>query len=295
MMKKVIERAPAKVNIYLKVISKRPDGYHNIETLFERIGIFDKIIVSGAKEGIKIKCRNPFVPLGKENLCYRAAHLVKKKLNLKNGVKIEIIKKIPVAGGLGGGSSDAASTLKALNKLWVLNLKNEDMMAFGSALGADVAFFLKDSSFAYGTGRGDDLESVKNDLEVWHLVITPDIRLLSGVIYTLYSQMHSLTLTKTETIGKMLSPILDNIDNMGRLEELLHNDLEDVVLAREPIIKKIKDTLIKNGARYALLSGSGPSVFGLYGTRKEALKARGSCLRHLKADRGWHAFVARTY
>lgn len=293
-MSKIVELAPAKLNLYLRVINKRPDGYHDIETLFERIKLFDKIIVSDRRKNITIKCRSREIPSGGDNLCFRAAHLVQKRYNIARGVKITIIKKIPVAAGLGGGSSDAASTLKALNKLWKLSLGKGDLIELGRGIGADVAFFLTDSSFSIGRGKGDILESLKTERNLWHLVITPDIKLLSGDIYRLYSETRSLTLTKKRSIDKILLPTI-HMSNMGQLEALLHNDLEDIVLAREPIIKDIKNAMASNGAKNTLVSGSGPSVFGIYETRKEALKAKKACFKRLPVSRGWRVFIAETH
>ncbi len=293
-MSSITELAPAKLNLYLKVLRKRPDGYHDIETLFERIDIFDKIIVSSAKDGINIKCDNPSVPAGKGSLCYRAAELMKEKFKAASGVEIKIEKHIPVAAGLGGGSSDAASILKAINNLWSLKLTREELMEMAGDLGADVSFFLTDSSFAIGTGRGDDIKPVNYAKSFWHAVISPDIMLLSGEIYKLYSEVHPLTLTITGSIDKILPPTL-NISNISRLKALLHNDLESIVLSREPLIKAIKNTLGRDNGENSLVSGSGPSVFCLYETREEALRAKENCLKRFPESCGWHAYITKTY
>ena len=302
-MKQVTELAPAKLNLYLKVLRKRPDGYHDIETLFERIDIFDKIIVSSTKEGINIKCDNPSVPTGKGSLCYKAAELMREKSSAKSGsafggkatsgVAIKIEKRIPVAAGLGGGSSDAASILKALNNLWSLKLKREELMEMAGFLGADVSFFLADTSFAIGTGRGDHIKPINYAESFWHAVISPNITLLSGEIYKLYSEVHPLTLTITGSIDRILTPTF-NISNISRLKALLHNDLESIVLSREPLIKAIKDTLAGDG-EHSLVSGSGPSVFCLYETKKEALRAKENCLGRFPESCGWRAYITKTY
>lgn len=298
-MKQVTELAPAKLNLYLKVLRKRADGYHDIETLFERIDIFDKIIVSSTKDGIDIKCDNPSVPTEKGSLCYRAVELMRKKISAKggktaSGAAIKIEKHIPVAAGLGGGSSDAASILKALNNLWSLKLKREELMEMAGFLGADVSFFLADASFAIGTGRGDRIKPVNYAKSFWHAVISPNITLLSGEIYKLYSETHPLNLTITGSVDRILPPTL-NISNIGRLKPLLHNDLESIVLSREPLIKDIKNTLGTGNGENSLVSGSGPSVFCLHETRKEALKAKENCLRCFPDSKGWSAYITKTY
>lgn len=293
-MKTITQWAPAKVNLYLKVLGRRRDGYHDIVTLFERIDIRDKIIISETKSGISVKSTDPILPGGEDNICYKAANLLKKKFNVPTGVKINIIKKIPVAAGLGGGSSDAASTLKGLNKFWSLGLQKKDLINFGKIIGSDVAFFLEDTSFSIGTKRGECLQPVRSDISLWHVIITPNIQLLSGDIYRLYDAKHSLTLTRKRGVDKILFPP-KHISNRDELKTLLNNDLEDIVLAQRPIIQEVKKSLVFSGAKKTLVSGSGPSVFGLYGTRKEAVKAKRCCSRRLPTTDGWRIFVAKTY
>lgn len=293
-MKKITELAPAKLNLYLKVLRKRKDGYHEIATLFERINIFDTITASHAKEGIDIKCDDLSVPTGKGSLCHRAVELVKDKFKIKAGVKILIKKNIPIAAGLGGGSSDAASILKALNELWALKLRKDTAMEIGRLLGADVPFFIADCPFAMGRRRGDYVKPIKSKNIIWHTVITPDITMLTGDIYRLYSEINSLTLTIKRSVVRIHSPAL-YLSDINRLKALLHNDLERVVLSREPVIKSIKNTLEENNGRNTLVTGSGPSVFGLYSTRKEASRAKERILKRFPDSLGWRAFIARTY
>lgn len=293
-MKKVIELAPAKINLYLKVLRKRPDRYHDIETLFERIGIFDKITILSAKEGISIECTDPSIPIGRQSLCYRAIELLKKTYKIKKGIKVRIEKNIPVAAGLGGGSSDAASILKALNSVWKLGFKKRELMNMAGTLGADIPFFLSDSPFAIGTERGDFIKPIKSNKSFWHVIICPNIRLLSSQIYKLYSELHSLNLTIKRPIDRILSPTL-NINSVNGLKKLLHNDLEQIVLSREPLIKNIKDILARGYKKNTLVSGSGPSVFGIYGTKKEAVKAKEDSLKRFPNSQGWRTFVTKTF
>lgn len=292
-MKRVTELAPAKLNLYLKVLGKRADGYHDIETLFERIGIFDKITAREASRGVEIKCTDSSVPTGRGSLCYRAVEVLKKRFRIKKGVKIRIDKRIPVAAGLGGGSSDAASILKALTRLWSLKPDNKELMDTAAPLGADVPFFLADSSFAIGRERGDDIIPIASGKKFWHLVVTPNLPLLSGDIYRLYGESHSLALTGTKSVDRILSPSLD-LSDISRLNKLLHNDLEGIVLSREPFIRDIRNMLREKSGGSTLVSGSGPSVFGLYGTRKEALRA-GKRLKGFPDYQRWRMFIAKTY
>jgi len=296
---KVTELAPAKLNLYLKVLRKRPDGYHDIETLFERIDIFDTITVAPIGNTITIECDNPSVPTGKDSICYRAAELLQERLltlrrEKGKGIFIRIEKKIPIAAGLGGGSSDAASVLKALNRLWGLDLGKKELMNLGSSLGADVPFFLSDASFAIGRGIGDEIKPIRDGKLLWQVVICPNIEILSKDIYAAYSKEHSLTLTTGGGVDTILPPVSD-ICEIAFLKKLLHNDLESVVLSRESIIKDIKDRLAEIGGGNTLVSGSGPSVFGLFSSRKEAVKAMQDCLKEFSHSNEWHAFVTRTF
>jgi len=296
---KVTELAPAKLNLYLKVLRKRSDGYHDIETLFERIDVFDTVTVTSIGNTITIECDNSSVLTGKDSICYKAAELLQKRLSALRrdkgkGVFISIEKRIPVAAGLGGGSSDAASVLKALNKLWGLDLDKKELMDLGASLGADVPFFLSDASFAIGRGIGDEIEPIRGSKLLWQVVICPNIEILSKDIYAAYSKEHSLTLTTGGGVDTILTPVSD-ICEIAFLKKLLHNDLENVVLSRESIIKDIKDKLRDVGGGNTLVSGSGPSVFGLFSTRKEAVKAKQGCLKEFLHSNEWHAFVTRTF
>ena len=154
--------APAKINLYLKVLSKRDDGYHEIETVFERLALFDKITLRSLKNNeIKVSCDNLGVPTGKNGLAYRAAGLLKSKFGITKGIGVKIVKRIPIAAGLGGGSSDTACILTGLNRLWKLGLGTDELSGLGKRLGADVPFFIGNFSFAAGKGRGDEITPIR--------------------------------------------------------------------------------------------------------------------------------------
>ncbi|MFH1791127.1 MAG: 4-(cytidine 5'-diphospho)-2-C-methyl-D-erythritol kinase [Candidatus Omnitrophota bacterium] len=293
-MKSLTLWAPAKVNLYLRVKRKRPDGYHDIETLFERINIKDRITVSVTKGRMTVTTSGIPVPAGRKNICYKAAALLKKGYGVKSRVKIHIEKRIPVAAGLGGGSSDAAGVLKALNRLWKLSIGEDAMMRIAARVGADVPFFIKDVSFARGSGIGDRLIPVKSRTVIWHLVVTPPIRTLSGTIYKMYDKKGCLPLTRPGGTDKMKTP-KNLISNRGQLSSFLCNDLEETAVNMCPLIGRIKAEMLSAGALGALVSGSGPSVFAVYRTRKEALKGKRLCMERLPADNGWRVFVARTF
>lgn len=308
--------APAKVNLFLKVLSSRPDGYHNILTLFERISLADVITISAIPKGIKVSSdafitRNP-----KDNLVYKAAESILKYIRadkglkgvnkgskgINRGVRIRIKKAIPIAAGLGGGSSDAASVLVGMNKMFKLGIGQRQLMRIAARIGADVPFFVSDMPFALGKGRGDILAGVHIKAPLWHLVVYPQFRLAARDIYKAYdhnlmiSPEHlSMDLTKTPCDAKIrpcLKPSMDFCD----LEPMLHNDLQDIAVAKNKNIGKILQRLASSLGKRVIVSGSGPSVFCLYPTRKEAMRARRMLLKSVPARemKGWQIFVSGT-
>jgi len=290
----IIEFAPAKVNLYLKVVRRRHDGYHDIETLFERINIVDKVSIMPDEGNISLTHNSPDIPQGKDNLCFKAALLLRQKCKIGLGARISLEKNIPVAAGLGGGSSDAAGVLKGLNKLWKLNLSANDLVSFGAEIGSDVPFFLRNDPFAIGTLRGDALKALKITKKLWHVVITPSILLLAKDIYKGYDEMKGLALTRHMSADRIRLPA-EGVDNVGRMNAILHNDLENTVLHHEPIIKDIRDCLSVCCGKKAIVSGSGPSVFCVCETRKEAAGVRDEFTKRTSQNKGWRIFVAETY
>ena len=287
-MNSVIVKAPAKVNLFLQVLSKRRDSYHNIYTLFERISLADVIKITKIPKGIVVKSnvfitRNP-----KDNLVYKAAEAILKRGKVKSGVKIEIKKRIPIAAGLGGGSSDAASTLRGINTLFRPRLTYKTLINIGRSLGADIPFFMLDRSFAIGCGRGDVLKPVKSKTRLWHIVINPPFKVATKEVYEAFDALSSAR-------PKCLTPRFDNV-KMGKVEAMLYNDLEEALVSKKRVIGSIIRSLEQLLGKKAIVSGSGPSLFCLYGTRREAMRARDSVLRSMPASmrNGWQIFVAGT-
>jgi 4-diphosphocytidyl-2-C-methyl-D-erythritol kinase len=261
--------APAKVNLCLKVLGKRPDGFHNIETVFERIALSDKIVLRPLKsDKIKLFCDNPDVPLDKDSLIYRTISLFRKRKKIRKGVEIKISKRIPIAAGLGGGSSDAASVLTGLNKLWKPSLRLPALLEFGGKLGSDIPFFLKNCSFAAARGKGDEIMPLDWKIKFWHLLISLPVRLLSKDIYEAYTKRLSSSL----------------------------NDLEGVVLKKAPVVVKFKNALKRIGLPGSIVSGSGPSIFSLFANRKGAIGAKELLIRRfpLARDKGCQIFIVPT-
>ena len=297
----------AKLNLYLEVLSKRKDNYHNLETIFERIDLCDKIILKSlAPNKIKITTNSKLIPKDESNLAFRAARLLKDKFKVKAGVDIKIIKRIPVASGMGGGSSNAACVLIALNKLWKLYLNKRKLLTLGKKLGADVPFFICNSSFAKGCRRGDEISPLRvlRNMRFWHIVVVPRIQVSAASIYQKWDKIaqkappflkYSLRkngkagLTSPNSDVKMLISALKRKD-FSLISKGLFNSLEEASFKLYPEIKRIKERLSSLGLKSILMSGSGPAVFGMVPSRKEAL----SLGRQLKRNRFWRIYITRT-
>ncbi|VAX35172.1 4-diphosphocytidyl-2-C-methyl-D-erythritol kinase [hydrothermal vent metagenome] len=265
-MNSITLQSPAKLNLYLKVLNKRVDGFHNIETLFERINLFDDICFkSNASGKIKITCNHPHVPIGPKNLVYKVAQLFQQECGVTQGVDVCINKRIPVAAGLAGGSSNAATALKGLNKVWKLNLSQKQLLAYAARLGSDISFFLHDASWAVGQGRGEQIEKVDIKTSLWHVIVVPKIKMYSWKVYGGLN----LKLTKKNEGVNILFRYLrkGNFLEVGRR---LTNDLESEIIRISPNLLKLKQKLSDFNICGTLISGSGPSVFGITQTQKQA-------------------------
>jgi 4-diphosphocytidyl-2-C-methyl-D-erythritol kinase len=260
-------QAYAKINLFLNVLYKRPDGYHEIETVFQSIGLSDDIILRKLSRDIKINCEHPQVPLDESNLAYRAAKLLFEVSSLSEGVEITIKKRIPVAAGLGGGSADAAAVLVGLNQLFELGYECEQLMQLGVKLGADVPFCILGGT-ALGRGIGAILEPLPPLGKIWLALVNPGFMVSTAWVY---QNLHlGSTNQKNENLGLTKSPKNVNIliqqiqtNNLRRICDELFNTLEAVVVSKYPIIGNLKNQLKESGALSALMSGSGPTVFAL--------------------------------
>ena len=279
--------AHAKVNLILKVLNKRKDGYHNIFTLFERISLADRIKISKISKGITVTCDKAVTARPQDNIAYKAAELILRVARVKTGVNILIKKRIPIAAGLGGGSADAAAVLTGIDKLFKLNMGREKLVRLGAKLGADVPFFIFDTPFAVGRGIGDRLEKVSLKTKFHHILVYPGFKVATKEVY----QALDLNLTRKLGDDKMAIPV-----GWNGLEGLLHNDLEGVVAAKKPVIGKVIKCLASSLGRRFMVSGSGPSIFCLYRTRREAAKAKAKLLSGLpaKAKKRWQVFIVET-
>jgi 4-diphosphocytidyl-2-C-methyl-D-erythritol kinase len=281
----------AKLNLYLEVRNIRKDNYHNIKTLFERIDLSDKIILNTRpKQEIRVICRSSDVPKDKSNLCYQAARLLQDNLKVKHGVDIEIIKNIPVGAGLGGGSSNAATALLGLNKLWGLNLSRKKLLQFARKLGCDVPFFVYDTKFAFATERGDRIQPVKSiaGIRLWHILVVPVLRVSTVHIYKKWDEFSGLTIPKYN-VKLLISRIRKKA--LSFEGGFLFNSLEAVTTKLYPQVGRVKQELARLSLKSILMSGSGPAVFGILASRREAIAIRKQ-LR--KQHKHWQVFVTRT-
>lgn len=282
----------AKLNLYLEVLNKRKDGYHNIMTVFERINLADNIILKPAKDGkIRISSSNADVPEDETNLCFRAAKLLQDEFCPERGIDIRIIKRIPVGAGMGGGSGNAAAVLKGLNRLWRLGLKRNKLAKLAEGIGCDVPFFVYDASFAKAGGRGDKIKPIEElkELRIWHVIIMPEIKVSTPHIYREWDRLSRLTAPKYD-VNILISALKGK--RLSLLRDSLYNGLEQVTFQLYPEVRRIKKTLVSLGVEPVLMSGSGPAVFGILASKKDALLImRKLAGRHLP----WRVFTASTF
>jgi len=257
-------RANAKINLFLEVLNKRPDGYHNIETVFQSIDLYDVITLRENKQGfINVRCDNPRVPLDSSNIVYKAAELLLPKDSF--GVNIEIAKNIPLGAGLAGGSADAAATLIGLNELFNLGYSINKLYDFGRKLGADVPFCIMGGT-ALGCGRGDELIHLPSISEMPLVIVNPGFQVSTPWAY---GNLSKLGLTRKQKNANILIEKIKKGELMN-LGHHLYNIFESVVIPEYPEVLKIKEELIRSGSSVALMTGSGPTVFGLTHNFQEA-------------------------
>ena len=255
-------RAPAKLNLYLRVLARRPDGYHELETLLERIDLADELTLSPLPDGLTVTCDEPTLPVDEGNLITQAARLLKPMARTRQGATIHLRKRIPIAAGLGGGSSDAAATLVGLNDLWQLGLDQATLMSLAAQLGSDVPFFLCRQAFAIGRGRGEVCEPLPSAGHLIQVLVVPEARLSTRAIYASLRRRPGFSLTAPRASITMMLHALRN-GSLSELAKGLWNDLEPEAIRRCPISALIQLRLREHGCVGTLVSGSGPAVFGL--------------------------------
>jgi 4-diphosphocytidyl-2-C-methyl-D-erythritol kinase len=280
-------RAPAKINLSLRVIGRRADGYHLLDTIMVPISLYDEIEIrktgiackkKSTGDLIEISCDHPLVPLGKENIVYRAAKLIMNKSRVAVPISIRITKGIPVGAGLGGGSSDAAATLVGLNRLFKLRLSPSRLEKIALSLGADVPFFIRGRA-ARARGIGEKLRPLRRLPHFWSVIVYPGFPVSTAWVYRNLRQKLTKPIVNTS--------IANSPNSFGDLATLLQNDLEAVTLKRYPEIALLKEKLLREGALRVLMSGSGSSVFGIFASKRTAFAA----FQRLRKQEGAQAFL----
>lgn len=253
----IIEKAPAKINLGLDTLYKRDDGYHELQTIMASVDLADKLVFRNLPDGeFSLTTDSGFLPVDERNLIYQVVELVRKRLGINRGVEIDVRKRIPVAAGLAGGSSDAAATLRGLNRLWDLKLSLSELAALGAEIGSDVPYCLWGDT-ALVEGRGEIITPLPTVPQTWVVLVKPKLSVSSRKIFAALS---------LEDLSHPNIPALEQAIRQGDYQEMvkhLGNSLESITIAKHPIVQQVKDKMIKFGADAALMSGSGPTVFAL--------------------------------
>lgn len=277
-MNELTLRAPAKINLCLHVLRRRPDGYHEVEMVMQAVGLYDEVTVRLAGSGITVRCDSAAVPAGEGNIAWRAARAFLERSGHRTGVTVEMRKSIPVAAGLGGGSSDAAAVLVALNRLLGAGFSRDDLAAMGTRLGMDVPFFLYGPT-ALARGRGEVLTSLPAPPKFWVLLVNPGFETSTAWVYNNLN----FGLTKKGDCTNIAGL------NVSQIARSLHNDLETVTAAAHPAIAEMEQALLDAGALGARMSGSGPTVFGIFEDEQRCWQAAQKLLK-----KGWRLYPAET-
>ncbi|MEW6518796.1 MAG: 4-(cytidine 5'-diphospho)-2-C-methyl-D-erythritol kinase [Thermodesulfobacteriota bacterium] len=268
-------RAPAKINLYLKVLGRRHDGYHELSTWMQKLTLADEITLAKASAGIKLQCSGTDLAADETNLAYKAAVLFFAKTGLRSGIEIRLVKKIPIAAGLGGGSSDAAAVLTGLNTLLSAGLSEKELLEMGLSLGADVPFFVSGCSAAIATGIGEKLAEQDSLKGCWFVLVNPGFPVSTRWVFEDFDRLQPVNFTLTSGDN----PYILGREIEGPLLARLFNDLERVTITRYPAVAKLKSKLTESGASGVLMSGSGPTVFGIFMDFDRAAQCAGN-LQH---------------
>lgn len=264
----IIEKAPAKINLGLDVLYRRElDGYHELEMVMSSVDLSDRLTIEELPENqIVVETNKAFLPIDKRNNVYQAAALLKERYGIEQGVKISIEKKIPVAAGLGGGSTDCAAALRGMNRLWNLNLSIDQLIEIGVEIGTDVPYCLHGTTSFIG-GKGEIVRPLKPMPQCWVVLVKPRLSVSTRKIFQKVQDPNQLQHPDMERLSQA---ILD--EDYEAMLQYMGNSLEDITIPKYPIVQQIKDRMIKYGADIALMSGSGPTVFAL-------------CRQHSRAQR----------
>lgn len=267
-MNSIILKGRAKINLTLDVVGKRENGYHDLEMIMQSINLYDTIYIRKTKmPGVRLKSNYSWLPINEKNIAYKAATLFFKETGINGGVAIEITKRIPVAAGLAGGSTDAAATLVGLNRIYETGLSREQLMEMGLKLGADVPFCIARGTML-AEGIGEELTPLVAMPYTYLVLVKPPISASTAVVYKNLDINNIKRHPDTQTVIKALEQ-----GNVQEIAKNMANVLEEVTIGMYPEIEDIKQDLMKHGAMGSMMSGSGSAVFGLFETKEAAIKA----------------------
>lgn len=267
-MDKLQLKSYGKINLGLDVIRKRPDGYHDLDMIMQMVDVYDDVIIEKkAGEEIVVKADAAVLSNGKDNLAYMAAKMLFDEFGIKSGVEITIHKRIPIAGGMAGGSSDCATTLIGINEMFNLGLSKQQLMERGVKLGADVPYCVLGGT-AIARGIGEVLTPLPTPPQCHVIIAKPPISVSTAYVY---GHIRPDEITKRPDIEQMTLAIKEQ--DLNKLSDLLYNVMEEVTVSEYPVIEKLKSIMLENGALNSIMSGSGPTVFGLFDDRKKAQAA----------------------
>ena len=275
-MNRITMKAYAKINLGLDVVRRLENGYHEVRMVMQNIDLYDKVNIYRNRTGeIKVTTNLGFLPTGPDNLVYKAAALLKDEFNIKDGVTLDLYKFIPVAAGMAGGSTDAAAVLKGMNKMFNLGLSDEELMVRGAKLGADIPYCIMGGT-ALAEGIGEVLTKLPDCPSCYVVIGKPPISVSTKYVY------EHLVLDEN-TVHPDIDGIVDSINNgnIYGVADRLSNVLETVTETAYPIISKIKSRMMDMGALNSIMSGSGPTVFGLF----DDLEKANTCKEVLKTER----------
>jgi 4-diphosphocytidyl-2-C-methyl-D-erythritol kinase len=277
----------AKINLGLEVLALREDGYHELRTLFQTIDLHDDVVLRPRPRGVSVRCDHPLVPTDATNLAARAAEALRAYARVDAGVEIEIRKRIPVGGGLGGGSSNAATVLLGLDRLWKTGVDAAELHRLARRLGADVPYFLVGGT-ALGLSRGDEVYPLRRQLRAHVVIVDPGIHVSTARVFARLDA----ALTPRENSNSIFYFVSRELEGSGAFRVLV-NDLEEAALEEAPALReqlgRVREVLLRQGSCRAALSGSGGSVFGLFESGRRTERARAAL-----AAEGFRALAART-
>ncbi|MFH1005872.1 MAG: 4-(cytidine 5'-diphospho)-2-C-methyl-D-erythritol kinase [Candidatus Latescibacterota bacterium] len=279
----VQEKAAAKINLGLKILGERTDGYHELLTVMQSLDLCDVVSFEAQESGIQIVCSCADLPEGPDNLVYRAADRLRRKTGCDSGVRIHLEKRIPIGAGLGGGSSDAAATLRGLCRLWDVRLHPDELLEIAASIGSDVPFFLR-SGTAIASGRGEILEYVSAPEHVIYVLVYPGFPILTGWAY----RNAKMLLTFEGKYINFVTSLKDTRRIPKSFYRMLENDFSQLVEKRHGVVRDIRNRLIALGALGSSLSGSGSTVYGIF-DRMDVAEVAAEKMR----EPGWESFLCR--